>query len=74
MSHGLCFWPSENYVMPQGICTDSHMFSSNRLLSAMDTALSLEKVPRGFSLFEHYADSPGQGNQHALKHVAGKNL
>ncbi|KFO06120.1 Cardiomyopathy-associated protein 5, partial [Balearica regulorum gibbericeps] len=27
------------------------------LLSAMDTTLSLEKVPSAFSLFEHYADS-----------------
>ncbi|KFV02965.1 Cardiomyopathy-associated protein 5, partial [Tauraco erythrolophus] len=28
-----------------------------KLLSAMDTTLSLEKVPSAFSLFEHYADS-----------------
>ncbi|KFW02217.1 Cardiomyopathy-associated protein 5, partial [Fulmarus glacialis] len=42
----------------------------NGLLSAMDTTLSLEKVPSAFSLFEHYADSPGQSNQHSLKHVA----
>ncbi|KGL92657.1 Cardiomyopathy-associated protein 5, partial [Charadrius vociferus] len=41
-----------------------------KLLSAMDTTLSLEKVPSAFSLFEHYADSPGQSNQHSLKHVA----
>ncbi|KFP29762.1 Cardiomyopathy-associated protein 5, partial [Colius striatus] len=40
-----------------------------KLLSAMDTTLSLEKVPKAFSLFEHYADSPGQSNQHSLKHV-----
>uniref|UniRef100_A0A663N1L6 Cardiomyopathy associated 5 n=1 Tax=Athene cunicularia TaxID=194338 RepID=A0A663N1L6_ATHCN len=47
------------------------MFSStNRLLSAMDTTLSLEKLPSAFSLFERYADSPGQSNQHSLKHVA----
>ncbi|NXK88169.1 CMYA5 protein, partial [Formicarius rufipectus] len=39
------------------------------LLSAMDTTLSLEKVPSAFSLFEHYADSPGQSNQHSLQHV-----
>ncbi|NWX19023.1 CMYA5 protein, partial [Aegotheles bennettii] len=45
-------------------------FLSNRLLSAMDTTLCLEKVPSAFSLFEHYADSPGQSNQHSLKHVA----
>ncbi|NWR56330.1 CMYA5 protein, partial [Bucorvus abyssinicus] len=45
-------------------------FLLNRLLSAMDTTLSLEKVPSAFSLFEHYADSPGQSNQHSLKHVA----
>ncbi|NXC11214.1 CMYA5 protein, partial [Orthonyx spaldingii] len=41
-----------------------------RLLSAMDTTLSLEKVPSAFSLFEHYADSPGQSNQDSLQHVA----
>ncbi|KFP88415.1 Cardiomyopathy-associated protein 5, partial [Apaloderma vittatum] len=41
-----------------------------KLLTAMDTTLSLEKVPSAFSLFEHYADSPGQSNQHPLKHVA----
>ncbi|KFU95523.1 Cardiomyopathy-associated protein 5, partial [Chaetura pelagica] len=41
-----------------------------KLLSAMDTTLSLEKVPSAFSLFEHYADSPGQSNQHSVKHVA----
>lgn len=40
----------------------------------MDNTLSLEKVPSAFSLFEHYADSPGQSNQHSLKHVAGKHL
>ncbi|NXF54112.1 CMYA5 protein, partial [Oceanites oceanicus] len=45
-------------------------FLPNRLLSAMDTTLSLEKVPSAFSLFEHYADSPGQSNQHSLKYVA----
>ncbi|NXC16340.1 CMYA5 protein, partial [Corythaeola cristata] len=45
-------------------------FLPNRLLSAMDTTLSLEKVPSAFSLFEHYVDSPGQSNQHSLKHVA----
>ncbi|NWW88601.1 CMYA5 protein, partial [Rhynochetos jubatus] len=44
-------------------------FLPNRLLSAMDTTLSLEKVPSAFSLFEHYADSPGQSNQQS-KHVA----
>ncbi|XP_055647605.1 cardiomyopathy-associated protein 5 [Falco peregrinus] len=43
---------------------------NKRLLSAMDNTLSLEKVPSAFSLFEHYADSPGQSNQHSLKHVA----
>ncbi|NWW78419.1 CMYA5 protein, partial [Climacteris rufus] len=46
-------------------------FLPNRLLSAMDTTLSLEKVPSAFSLFEHYADTPGQqSNQHSLQHVA----
>ncbi|NXA27969.1 CMYA5 protein, partial [Ibidorhyncha struthersii] len=45
-------------------------FLPNRLLSSMDTTLSLEKVPSAFSLFEHYADSPGQSNQHSLKYVA----
>ncbi|XP_041326604.1 cardiomyopathy-associated protein 5 [Pyrgilauda ruficollis] len=43
---------------------------NKRLLSAMDTTVSLEKVPSAFSLFEHYADSPGQSNQHSLQHVA----
>uniref|UniRef100_A0A8C3Y2H9 Cardiomyopathy associated 5 n=1 Tax=Catharus ustulatus TaxID=91951 RepID=A0A8C3Y2H9_CATUS len=43
---------------------------NKRLLSAMDTTLSLEKVPSAFSLFEHYADSPGQSNQHSLQHMA----
>ncbi|KFP73197.1 Cardiomyopathy-associated protein 5, partial [Acanthisitta chloris] len=41
-----------------------------KLLSAMDTTLSLEKVPSAFSLFEHYADSPEQSNQQSLQHVA----
>ncbi|NWW51144.1 CMYA5 protein, partial [Pedionomus torquatus] len=45
-------------------------FLPHRLLSAMDTTLSLEKVPSAFSLFEHYADSPGQSNQTSLKQVA----
>lgn len=49
-------------------------FLPHRLLSAMDTTLSLEKVPSAFSLFEHYADSPGKSNQHSLKQVAGKTL
>ncbi|XP_050770346.1 LOW QUALITY PROTEIN: cardiomyopathy-associated protein 5-like [Gymnogyps californianus] len=43
---------------------------NKRLLSAMDTTLSLEKVPSAFSLFEHYVDSPGKSNQHSLKHTA----
>uniref|UniRef100_A0A8B9FQ67 Cardiomyopathy associated 5 n=1 Tax=Amazona collaria TaxID=241587 RepID=A0A8B9FQ67_9PSIT len=45
-------------------------FLPNRLLCAMDTTLSLEKLPSAFSLFEHYTDSPGQSNQQSLKHVA----
>ncbi|NWU85159.1 CMYA5 protein, partial [Onychorhynchus coronatus] len=45
-------------------------FLPNRLLSAMDTTLSLEKVPSAFSLFEHYAESSGQSNQQSLQHVA----
>ncbi|NXI84660.1 CMYA5 protein, partial [Rhipidura dahli] len=45
-------------------------FLSIRLLSAMDTTLSLEKVPSAFSLFEHYADSPGQSNQNSSQHMA----
>ncbi|NXE15835.1 CMYA5 protein, partial [Lophotis ruficrista] len=48
----------------------SMRFLPNRLLSAMDTTLSLEKVPSTFSLFEHYTDSPGQSSPHSLKHVA----
>ncbi|NWR46116.1 CMYA5 protein, partial [Regulus satrapa] len=47
-----------------------YMFLPIRLLSTMDTTLSLEKVPSTFSLFEHYADSPGQSNQHSSQHVA----
>ncbi|NWI99117.1 CMYA5 protein, partial [Crypturellus undulatus] len=42
----------------------------NRLLSAMDTTLSLEKVPSSFSLFEHYADSPGKSDRHPLNRMA----
>ncbi|KAF1506973.1 Cardiomyopathy-associated protein 5, partial [Megadyptes antipodes antipodes] len=45
-------------------------FLLNRLLSAMDTTLSLEKVPSTFSLFEHYVDHSGKSNQHSLKHMA----
>ncbi|NXU47701.1 CMYA5 protein, partial [Turnix velox] len=46
------------------------VFIPNRLLSATTTTLLLEKVPCAFSQFEHYADSPGQGDQDALKEVA----
>ncbi|NWH82276.1 CMYA5 protein, partial [Piaya cayana] len=49
---------------------NSYVFFPNRLLTAMDTTLSLEKVPSAFSLFEHYADSPGQSNEQSVKHVA----
>ncbi|NXL91319.1 CMYA5 protein, partial [Alectura lathami] len=45
-------------------------FLPNRLLSALDATLSLQKMPSTFSLFEHYADSPGKSNQQSLKHVA----
>ncbi|NXY41947.1 CMYA5 protein, partial [Ceuthmochares aereus] len=49
---------------------NSYVFFPNRLLTAVDTTLSLEKVPSAFSLFEHYADSPGQSNEQSVKHVA----
>ncbi|NXC73056.1 CMYA5 protein, partial [Anhinga anhinga] len=48
----------------------SMCFLPNRLLAAMDTTLSLEKVPSAFSLFEHYADNPGQSNQHSLRETS----
>ncbi|NWT48024.1 CMYA5 protein, partial [Chroicocephalus maculipennis] len=59
----------DGFVFLNGFFT-AMFFLPNRLLSAMDTTLSLEKVPSAFSLFEHYADSPGQSNQHSLKQVA----
>ncbi|XP_074991610.1 uncharacterized protein LOC142074705 [Calonectris borealis] len=43
---------------------------NKRLLFAMDTTLSLEKVPSAFSLFEHYVNSPGKSNQYSFKHMA----
>ncbi|KAM8793341.1 uncharacterized protein ACNFOS_013292 [Eudromia elegans] len=43
---------------------------NKRLLSAMDTILSLERVPSSFSLFERYADSPGKSDQHPLNRMA----
>lgn len=49
-------------------------FLPNRLLSAMDNTLSLEKMPSAFSLFEHYADGSVRSDQKTLKCVAGKNL
>ncbi|NXP26974.1 CMYA5 protein, partial [Scytalopus superciliaris] len=64
---GFVFLNVKNSVMTQIIYM---CVLPNRLLSAMDTTLSLEKVPSAFSLFEHYADSPGQSNQHSLQHVA----
>ncbi|NXF67931.1 CMYA5 protein, partial [Ciccaba nigrolineata] len=60
----------DGFVFLNGFIRTTKCFLPNRLLSAMDTTLSLEKVPSAFSLFEHYADSPGQSNQHSLKHVA----
>lgn len=72
MLHAHCFWPLEATWRHKGftwLC-----FILNRLCSATDATLSLEKVPSTFSLFEHYVDSPGKSNQNSLKHVAGKNL
>ncbi|NXK22769.1 CMYA5 protein, partial [Arenaria interpres] len=60
----------DGFVFLNGFLHLCVFFLPNRLLSAMDTTLSLEKVPSAFSLFEHYADSPEQSNQHSLKQVA----
>ncbi|NXS56882.1 CMYA5 protein, partial [Brachypteracias leptosomus] len=60
----------EGFVLLNGYTWMAMCFLSNRLLSAMDTTLSLEKMPSAFALFEHYADCPGQSNQHSLKCVA----
>uniref|UniRef100_A0A8V5GKA7 Uncharacterized protein n=1 Tax=Melopsittacus undulatus TaxID=13146 RepID=A0A8V5GKA7_MELUD len=70
MLHGLCsgLWKTM-WCYKESIQT-AMCFLPNRLLCAMDTTLSLEKLPSAFSLFEHYADSPGQSNQDSLKHVA----
>ncbi|KAM4707336.1 cardiomyopathy-associated protein 5 [Discoglossus pictus] len=46
-----------------------HEEINNRLLSAMENTLSLEKMPSAFSLFEHYAGSSSRGDQKMLKHV-----
>nr|XP_006119243.1 cardiomyopathy-associated protein 5 isoform X1 [Pelodiscus sinensis] len=43
---------------------------NKRLLSAMDSSLSLEKMPSAFSLFDHYADSSERSDQKTLKCVA----
>uniref|UniRef100_A0A8C3PG08 Cardiomyopathy associated 5 n=1 Tax=Chrysemys picta bellii TaxID=8478 RepID=A0A8C3PG08_CHRPI len=45
-------------------------FLPNRLLSAMDKSLSLEKMPSAFSLFDHYADGSVRSDQNTLKCVA----
>lgn len=47
------------------------LFPPNRLLSAMESTASLEKMPAAFSLFEHYDDSSAKSDQ-MLKQVAGR--
>ncbi|MEE6458494.1 hypothetical protein FKM82_000307 [Ascaphus truei] len=42
---------------------------NNSLLSAMESTVSLEKMPSAFSLFEHYAGSSSRGAQRMLKLV-----
>ncbi|XP_057596376.1 cardiomyopathy-associated protein 5 [Hippopotamus amphibius kiboko] len=42
---------------------------NERLLSAMESTASLEKMPAAFSLFEHYDDS-SERSDHVLKQVA----
>ncbi|NXF19609.1 CMYA5 protein, partial [Rhodinocichla rosea] len=70
-SHGVfASGRSKTMLYHKGVTWTDMCFLPIRLLSAMDTTLSLEKVPSAFSLFEHYADSPGQSNQHSLQHVA----
>uniref|UniRef100_A0A2K5Y686 Cardiomyopathy-associated protein 5 n=1 Tax=Mandrillus leucophaeus TaxID=9568 RepID=A0A2K5Y686_MANLE len=45
------------------------LYSPDRLLSAMESTASLEKMPAAFSLFEHYDDSSARSDQ-MLKQVA----
>lgn len=49
------------------------IFPPNRLLSAMESTASLEKMPAAFSLFEHYDDSSARSDQ-MLKQVAGRHF
>lgn len=49
------------------------IFPPDRLLSAMESTASLEKMPVAFSLFEHYDDSSARSDQ-MLKQVAGRNF
>lgn len=49
------------------------IFPPNRLLSAMESTASLEKMPAAFSLFEHYDDSSAKSDQ-MLKQVAGRHF
>lgn len=45
----------------------------DRLLSAVESTASLEKMPAAFSLFEHYEDSSARSDQ-MLKQVPGRNF
>ncbi|XP_053557335.1 cardiomyopathy-associated protein 5 [Bombina bombina] len=47
----------------------SHGEINNRLLSAMEGSLSLQKMPSAFSLFEQYAGSSSKGDQNMQKHI-----
>lgn len=49
------------------------IFFPDRLLSAMESTASLERIPAAFSLFEHYDDSSARSDQ-MLKQVAGRNF
>uniref|UniRef100_A0A286ZYS8 Cardiomyopathy-associated protein 5 n=1 Tax=Sus scrofa TaxID=9823 RepID=A0A286ZYS8_PIG len=46
-----------------------NIFFPDRLLSAMESTASLERIPAAFSLFEHYDDSSARSDQ-MLKQVA----
>lgn len=53
--------------------THIEIFSPHRLLSAMESTASLEKMPAAFSLFEHYDDNSARSDQ-ISKQVAGRNF
>ena len=53
--------------------THIEIFSPHRLLSAMESTASLEKMPAAFSLFEHYDDNSARSDQISTQ-VAGRNF